>query len=563
MKKQAVKLCLFFAILGVSFHLNAAPRIPEKLLAKSLVYCTNSLGFSFDPQKADVGTNMNVVTEQIYDKLVEFDSQNNRLKPALAKSYKVSDDGLEITFYLRKKVQFHTTNWFNPSRDFNAEDVLFSLNRVMGRTADLPELNNLDTPKYRKKNYNNDVFQTKARRTHFPYFESINLKSKISSITAPSKYVVKITLTEPDASLLAHLASQYAVILSKEYALQLSADNNLAQLDTLPVGTGVYQLKNYVHNNYVRLQKNENYWGKKANIENVVIDFSTSSTGRMAKFLNKECDISAFPEPSQLSSILDGDIINTEGANLSFLAFNFQSEKMNDITLRQTIVNAIDRDRLNRQLFYGTARVTNNILPAALFSDKLVEQRERNTNYSDFAKNEKNMTASLKLWVLDEKHVYNLHPLKMAELIKYDLAKVGISVDIRQVNRAFLVQQLDNRTADYDMILTGWLANNYDPDNFLSAILGCRSQFSITNLANWCDTELDSLLLQARTNEDSKQRAKLYQVIEKRLREVLPILPLVNVNRVLVVSDRVKNVKITPFGRVNLSQLELVLSKQK
>ncbi len=558
MKKQAVKLFLFFTIFCINISVNAAPRIPQKLLAKSLIYCTNSSGFSFDPQKADVGTNMNVVTEQIYDKLIEFDSENNRLKPALAKSYHISDDGLEITFNLRKKVKFHTTNWFNPTRDFNADDVLFSLNRVIGNITDLPDLASFDVPKY-GKSYNNYVFQTQARRTHFPYFDSINLKSKIKSITAPSKYVVKIKLTQPDTSILAHLASQYAVILSKEYALQLSSDNNLAQLNLLPVGTGVYQLKNYVHSDYVRLQRNKHYWGKKAKIDNVIIEFSIGSAGQITKFLNKECDISAFPEPSQLSSLQEGRIENTKGANLSFLAFNFQRPKMQDKTLREKIIRGIDRSRLSKQLFYGVANVAEGVLPKALFSEKLPIDYAYRPNFVE----EKKLSTSLTLWVVDEKRVYNLHPLKMAELIKYDLAKLGIKVNIRQVSRAFLVQQLDKNKADYDFILTGWLANNYDPDNFLSAILSCQSQSSITNLANWCNVEFDDLLVQARMSENAKIRAKQYQEIEQKLRNEMPILPLVNVNRVLVVSDRVKNVKITPFGRVNLSQVELSLSKQK
>ncbi|MDP8098282.1 ABC transporter substrate-binding protein [Pasteurella atlantica] len=554
-KKQAVRLFLFFTIFCINQMAYSVPRIPQELLVKSLVYCTNASGFSFDPQKADVGTNMNVVTEQIYDKLLEFDPATNSLKPALAKSYKVSDDGLEITFYLRKNVKFHTTDWFNPTRNFNADDVLFSLNRVMGNVDDLPELEELDQVKYSDKSYNNYIFQRQARRTHFPYFESINLKSKIVSLSAPSKYSVKIRLAEPDASLLAHLASQYTVILSKEYALQLSSDDNLAQLDQLPVGTGVYKLQSYVHNDYVRLQRNESYWGKKANIENIIIDFSTSSTGQMAKFLNQECDISAFPEPSQLSSLPKGYLVNIFGANLSFLAFNNQSMKMNDIKLRREIVHSINRERLGKQLFYGLAEVADNVLPTALFPNRNAD------HYPYFPKNNKEKIREyleLVLWVLDERHVYNFHPLKMAELIKYDLEKIGIKLKVRQVSRTFLVQQLAKREANYDMILTGWLANNYDPDNFLSAILGCRSQFSVTNLANWCNDEFEYLLNQARISEDNDERIKLYKKIEKILREELPILPLLNANRLLVVSDKVRSVQISPFGKVDLSKIKLI-----
>ncbi|MDE4029613.1 ABC transporter substrate-binding protein, partial [Glaesserella parasuis] len=205
---------------------------------------------------------------------------------------------------------------------------------------------------------------------HFSYFESVDLANQIVEISAPSSHIVKIRLAQPDSSILAHLASQYAVILSKEYALQLNADDNLMQLDILPVGTGVYQLDNYVQNDFVRLQPNPRYWGKKANISNLVVDFSTSGTGRMAKFLNNECDISAFPEPSQLS-ILDktqGYVIETAGANLAFLAFNFRQDKMKDPALRQKIATSIDRERLARILFYGVAEVPQNVLPKALYA---------------------------------------------------------------------------------------------------------------------------------------------------------------------------------------------------
>ena len=71
---------------------QAAPSIPAELRENSLVYCTSISGLSFNPQKADVGTNLGVVTEQIYDKLFEFDPHTQRLKPMLAEHYEVNDD---------------------------------------------------------------------------------------------------------------------------------------------------------------------------------------------------------------------------------------------------------------------------------------------------------------------------------------------------------------------------------------------------------------------------------------------------------------------------------------
>lgn len=566
--RQAVIFNLFFANFTLNSTAYAAPKIPQPLLDNSLVYCTSVSGFSFNPQKADIGTNMNVVTEQIYDKLFEF--EDNQLKPALAERYEISADGRTITLYLRKKVAFHQTAWFAPTRYFNAEDVLFSLKRVMGDVDDLPALNAGNHGNSEFSQAQNRAYQQKANVARYPYFESIALKSKIASISAPNSHTVKIELFEPDNSLLAHLASQYAVMLSKEYALQLNADENLPQLDLLPVGTGVYQLKSYTQNNYVRLEPNPHYWGKKANIANMVVDFSSDGTGRMAKFLNRECDVVAYPEPSQLSSLASslakhpnfGRVIETNGANLAYLAFNMQKPAMQERDFRFRIARAINRQRLAKQLFYGKADVAQNVLPPTLYGElnygsypyALLSEEERKTS----AKSDR-----LQFWVVDEKRIFNQHPLKMAELIRTDLEKAGIEVQIKAVSRAYLVQQIVAGKADYDLILSGWLANNLDPNGVLVPLLSCKTQQEVTNLANWCNEEFDHWLELAEMSKNHQARHFLYRLSQHFLEQELPLLPLLNSKRILLVNDKVAQVGINPFGQVKLSEIKLKMTSEK
>ncbi|QIM66495.1 peptide ABC transporter substrate-binding protein [Mannheimia granulomatis] len=565
------KLAVVFLALFANFSLNltawAAPSIPKELQENSLVYCTTSSGFSFNPQKSDLSSNMNVVTEQIYDKLFEFNPKKNQLESALVERYSISENGLVVTLYLRKNVSFHSTKWFTPTRKFNAEDVVFSLNRMMGNTTDLPEISLSDISGTLHHQHQSYIYQKAARQIYYPYFESVDLRNKIVRISAPAAHVVKIELSKPDSSILAHLASQYAVILSKEYALQLNADENLAQLDLLPVGTGVYQLESYENNNEVRLKPNPYYWGKKAHIQNMIVDFSTEATGRMAKFLNNECHIVAFPEPSQLSVLKNERLISSKGANLVYLAFNMQRPIGEDLPFRQKIAQSINRQRIADKLFYGTGEVADNVLPTALWQKKNPEsypylahqQREQAVeNSKNFAKNDR-----LKLWVIDEKRVYNPHPIKMAEMIRADLSAQQIEVDIRLVSRAYLVQQLENKTADYDLILGGWLANNLDPNSFLEAILSCKMADTVTNLSNWCNEDFDFWLQTARLSEDASSSHLLYEFSQKLLEEQLPILPLVNANRVLVIDNVVQNAEISPFGQVKLSELRLAAGKKK
>lgn len=556
---QRKHFLLLLINLGCMPLLWAAPQVPAELSNNGLIYCTQTNSFSLNPQTVDAGTNMNVVTEQIYNKLFELKNNDDKLSPALAQSYWVSADGKEIYIQLRQGVKFHHTPWFTPTRDFNSSDVVFSLNRILGHDTSLPEF---DSEEQKSDHRQYKIFHQQAKKVHFPYFESIKLNEKIASVEALDPYQVKITLFQPDASILSHLASQYAVIFSQEYALQLNADDNLMQLDMLPVGTGPYQLKDYQRNQYVRLQRNKDFWNKDAKIDNIVIDLTTERNGRLAKFFNGECHIVAFPEFSQLG-LLQKENLHfqtqfSEGMNLAFLAFNFQKAKMHDIALRQAISQAINRKRIIQDIYYNTANLANHILPPISWAADNQSPPYAYDYHPEQAKAFfQNKNINLVMWVLNDEQVYNPAPLKMAELIRFDLAQVGVRVKVKSVTRNYLIEQLKNKTEDYDMILTGWLASTLDPDSFIRPILSCATQMDITNLANWCYPAFDQLINQALTNEQKTLRAKEYAQAQQVLENQVPIVPIAHVKRVLLINTRVKGVTTSPFGNMNFEQLSL------
>ena len=554
-KKLVMSVCWF------AFMVNtvvAAPRVPEELTDNGLIYCTHASGFSFNPQTSDAGTSMNVVTEQIYNKLFEI-SNTAIPTPILAQSYSISPDGKIITIYLRKGIKFHHTDWFKPTRDFNADDVVFSLNRVLGYETYLPTLEqsavDYKNPQYR-------IFHEQAKKVRFPYFESIKLNQKIESVKALNPHTVQITLFKPDASILSHLASQYAIIFSQEYAVQLNADDNLVQLDLLPVGTGPYKVKNYFRNQYVRLEKNEDYWQKDAKIKNIIIDLSTDRTGRLVKFFNGECQIASYPEVSQLGLLKENDkryyVKSAEGMNLAYLAFNFQNAVIQDEQVRRAIAQAINRQRIIKTIYHNTATVANNIIPNISWASSVnTPDFAYDFNPSEAKKVLQDKQLHLNMWVLNEEQVYNPAPLKTAELIKEDLNNVGVNVTIRSVTRTFLIDQLNKKSENYDMILTGWLAGNLDPDSFMRPILSCNSASEMTNLSNWCDEDFDQLMDKALDSPNLWERAHVYNQAQELILSKLPIVPLANMNRVLVVNSRVRHIEMNPFGSLNFSTLSL------
>jgi sapA len=536
----------------------AAPRVPEELTDNGLIYCTHASGFSFNPQTSDAGTSMNVVTEQIYNKLFEI-SNTAIPTPILAQSYSISPDGKIITIYLRKGIKFHHTDWFKPTRDFNADDVVFSLNRVLGYETYLPTLEqsavDYKNPQYR-------IFHEQAKKVRFPYFESIKLNQKIESVKALNPHTVQITLFKPDASILSHLASQYAIIFSQEYAVQLNADDNLVQLDLLPVGTGPYKVKNYFRNQYVRLEKNEDYWKKDAKIKNIIIDLSTDRIGRLVKFFNGECQIASYPEVSQLGLLKENDkryyVKSAEGMNLAYLAFNFQNAVIQDEQIRRAIAQAINRQRIIKTIYHNTATVANNIIPNISWASSVnTPDFAYDFNPSEAKKVLQDKQLHLNMWVLNEEQVYNPAPLKTAELIKEDLNNVGVNVTIRSVTRTFLIDQLNKKSENYDMILTGWLAGNLDPDSFMRPILSCNAASEMTNLSNWCDEDFDQLMDKALDSPNLWERAHVYNQAQELILSKLPIVPLANMKRVLVVNSRVRHIEMNPFGSLNFSTLSL------
>ncbi|OOF62099.1 ABC transporter substrate-binding protein [Rodentibacter sp. Ppn85] len=564
LRRNPIFFCLLLNM-GLFAQVQAAPRVPESLTENGLIYCTNVSGFSFNPQTADAGTSMNVVTEQIYNKLFEIKNHSATVTPSLAVSYSVSPDGKEILINLRKGVKFHHTPWFTPTRNFNAEDVVFSINRVLGHDTYLPILDQ-DNLEY-DKNPQYRIFHEQAKKVRFPYFDSIKLNKKIKSITEVNPYQVKIELFEPDSSILSHLASQYAIIFSQEYAYQLNADNNLAQLDTHPVGTGPYQVQNYVYNQYVRLLRNDNYWNKDAKIKHILVDLSTERTTRLIKFFNNECQIAAYPEVSQLGMLHDNDeryyLQSTDGMNLSYLAFNFNKPLMQNEQIRQAISQSINRARIIRNIYHNTATVANNIIPNVSWASS-VNTPEFEFDYAP--KSAKNRLSGknlhLNMWVLNEEQMYNPSPLKMAELIKWDLAQAGVKVKVRSVTRVFLLDQLAKKTEDYDMILTGWLAGDLDPDGFMRPILSCDTKDDITNLSNWCNPKFNRLMDNALSSTQLQERAKNYNLAQDLVLKELPIVPIASAKRFIVANGNIKGVQMSPFGSMHFSTLYFAKDKK-
>ena len=187
--------------LTASLGLAACLALAAGAQAKTLVYCSEGSPEGFNPALYTSGTTFDASSRQLFNRLVEFERGTTKIGPALAESWDVASGGLEYTFNLRKGVKFHTTKDFTPSRDFNADDVLFSF----GRQHDP------DHPYH------------KVSGGQYEYFFGMDMANIIKSIEKVDDHTIKFVLSKPEAPFIANMGMDFASITSAEYANKMMA----------------------------------------------------------------------------------------------------------------------------------------------------------------------------------------------------------------------------------------------------------------------------------------------------------------------------------------------------
>ncbi|WP_416305578.1 ABC transporter substrate-binding protein [Neptunicella sp. SCSIO 80796] len=505
---------------------------------QGLIYCSEGSPGSFNPQLDTSGTTADASSHQLYDRLIEFDPVSNMLVPGLASSWLVSSDGLTYTFQLRKKVSFHHTPYFTPSRYFNADDVLFSIDRWR-----------LEGHPYHQ-----------ISGGTYPYFVSLGLASIIDSVQRINGYRVEIKLTRPDSSFLANLATDFAVILSAEYAQQQIDKGNPEQLDNLPIGTGPFVFERYRKGRYIRYHRNQEYWHHQVAIEKLIFDITPSSSTRLAKLLTGECDAIAFPSYSDLSVIENRHNLRADekpGLNVGFWAFNTQREPFNNPNVRKALAMAIDKDTLINAVYYDSAVRARGILPPTSWA---YQSNVRDTSYNPVMARELLDEAgiepgfSMNIWAMPIERAYNPNARKMAELIKGYLQQVGINVNVVSYEWATFRSKL--REGLHDSVLIGWNADNGDPDNFYRPLFSCAAIASGTNRSNWCNKKYDNLINQALLYTEPEVRSLFYQLANAILAEEMPLVPIAHAYRYQAYQSNLQHFNINPFGGIRLGEVE-------
>jgi dipeptide transport system substrate-binding protein len=497
--------------------------------AKTLVFCSEGSPEGFNAQLFTAGTTFDASSRQVYNRLVEFDRGSTEIHPGLAESWTVSDDGLTYTFKLRQGVKWHTTKAFTPTRAFTADDVIFSIERQ--RDPNHP--------------------YHKVSGGTYEYFQSMSMGDLIKAVEKVDDHTVRLVLNRPEAPMIANLAMDFASIMSAEYADAMLKAGTPEKVDLDPVGTGPFTLVAYQKDAVIRYKANPDYFEGKAALDNLVFAITPDASVRWQKLKAGECHVMPYPNPADVAAMKqdpDVNVLEQEGLNVGYLAFNTEKKPFDDKRVRQALNMAVNKQAIIDAVFQSAGKVAKNPIPPTMWS--------YNDAVKDYAYDPEGARKLLQeagvsglktnIWAMPVSRPYNPNARRMAELIQSDWRAVWVDAEILSYEWGEYLKR--SSAGEHQTVLLGWTGDNGDPDNFLAVLLGCDAAKDGANRARWCHKPFDELIQQAKRVPDVGERTKLYEQAQLVFKEEAPWVTIAHSVVYEPVRKEVEGYKVSPFG---------------
>ncbi|MGN8276342.1 ABC transporter substrate-binding protein [Pseudomonas sp. SMV71] len=511
---------------------------PFAQAATNLVFCSEGSPAGFDPGQYTTGTDFDASAETMFNRLTQFERGGTAVIPGLATKWDISEDGLSYTFHLREGVKFHTTPYFKPTREFNADDVLFTFNRMINK---------------------DDPFR-KAYPTEFPYFTDMGMDTNITKIEKVDDHTVKFTLKDVDAAFIQNMAMSFASIQSAEYAAQLLKDGKAPDINQKPVGTGPFVFKSYQKDSNIRYTGNKDYWNPSdVKIDNLIFAITTDPSVRIQKLKKNECQVTLFPRPADLKALKDDKALkmpDQAGFNLGYIAYNVMDKikgsnepnVLANLKVRQALDMAVNKPQIIDSVYQGAGQLAVNAMPPTQWSyDTTIKDAKYDPEKAKELLKEAGVKegTNITLWAMPVQRPYNPNAKLMAEMLQSDWKKIGLNVNIVSYEWGEYIKR--SKGGENQAMIIGWSGDNGDPDNWLNVLFGCDS-LSGNNFSKWCDKKFDGLVKEAKRTTDQAKRTELYKQAQHVLKDAVPMTPIAHSTVYQPMRANVQDFKISPFG---------------
>src|SRR5260363_156034 len=497
---------------------------------KRLVYCFDVSPGGFDANQARSIPELTTSAAPLYTRLIEFGRGGMRLEPGLAESWDISKDGKVYTFHLRRGVKFHSTPWFKPTREFNAEDVLFTFERMC----------------------NPNMPFRKAYPVEFTVFHHFGLDKVISRIEELDEgYSVRFTLNTVQASFILFLAAHATSILSFLYAAQLLKAGKPSDISWKPVGTGPFIFENYDKDATIRFKGNPEYWKPdEVWLSRLIFDITPDAAVRAQKLKADECQVATHLRSTDIPTFeydLHFQVLKSPGFNMSYLAYNATHKALSDVRVRRALDMAIDKQAIIDQVYEGHAQIAVVPMSPLQWSyDNTLQDAPRNLEKAKALLKEAGYPNGFTLSLWSPHSIgTNPNPQLTAAMIQSDWGKIGVKARIASYEVAEYLRRAFK--GEHDALLAGKVSNVPDPDNWLQSLSSDAARNGF-NFSRWRNQTFDALLQTAVQNLNIDERTQLYLKAQKIFKQEQPFTPIAYVTDYQVINKHVTGFKINPLG---------------
>jgi len=486
------------------------------------------------PEPPTLGSYMNTsgpigqVAPKVYDGLLEYDFKLNPV-PGLAKAFHVGDGGKSVTFKLHDNVKFHD------GQPFTSADVQFSIMDVLKKVHPRGPTN----------------FQ------------------EVTAVDTPDAHTAVFRLQTAAPYMLKALSAYESPMIPKHLFAGTDLRNNPHA--NSPVGTGAFKFVEWQRGQYMRFDRNPNYWrARRPHLERIVARFIGEAETRSAAVERGEVTYAAYGAvPNIDARRLSTDhklTVTTKGYEMDSpileLEFNCQRKPFDNQKVRQAIAYAIDREFVIKNIWFGygkpaTGPISSNLAPTGIYTSDVkhydVPNRMEIANKLLDEAGYRRKANGIRFEMVHDVTPYGEEWRRLGEYVQQVLAQLGVKANLRYEDVATWIRRIYT-TYDYDLT-SDWIKTFGDP------VIGVQRQYwskairsgvPWVNGTRWTSPEVDKLLEQAAVEADPKRRAALYHKFQKLVVEASPIIWVSEMAFTTVYNNKFHDLVVSPLG-VNTS----------
>lgn len=428
---------------------------------------------TLDPQMSPIDVFRHTVRSTVFEALVFISPDTLKPEPMLAESWKVSDDGLSVTFKLQRGATWHN------GAAFTAADVVYSIKRV------------------------------KDPKVGSPFAPQVEA---VSGVEAVDDHTVRMTLSNTVPGILANLA-----------VIQIVNEATIADIATKPIGTGPFKFVEWAPGNHIRVERYDHYRiAGLPKLKNLVWRIVPDSQARLAGLQDGTL---------QMVALVEGkDVIQARGMGIGVIQtkpyvlyenFNINTKRapFDDKRVRQALAYAFDRESYAKTVWFGLARPTINPVPPEMAT---YWEKSGSLYPYDLKKAAKLLAEAgftkdkpLKMEILT---IQGFDSLKsMALLLQDNLNRIGHQVSVRELDVTVWIDRILTKP-DYDITTDNFNTGPEDPASmFNSPNLAPKS-----NVNRWNPPGYAELVAKAAAEMDDKKRIALYQQLQELILDEMP-----------------------------------------